>query len=61
METKEIIPNLNKKVMWQGREYIFTGCTIRKNEKGEIFYQAELHELHCNSILIVRLGDVNVM
>lgn len=61
METKQIIPNLNKRVMWQGREYIFSGCTIRKSSEGEIFYQAELHEIKCNSIIIVRLGEVNVM
>lgn len=58
MEVKEIIPNLNRAVIFNGSEYILTGSTIRKNEQGNIFYQAELLDKNKNSVCIVRLGDV---
>ena len=60
MEVKEIIPNLNKKVIYDGSEYTFTGGTIRKDEKGRIFYQAEILDKNKNSVCVVKLEDVEI-
>ena len=58
MKIKEIIPNLNRAVIYNGYEYKLTGSTIRKNEQGKIFYQAELLDKNKNSVCITRLEDV---
>jgi hypothetical protein len=58
MEVKEIIPNLNRAVTYNGSKYTLTGCTIRRTEQGKIFYQAELLDKNKNSIYIVKLEDV---
>jgi hypothetical protein len=58
MEVKEIIPNLNRAVIFNGSEYILTGSTIRKDEQGNLFYQAELLDKNKNSVSIIKLGDV---
>ena len=60
MEIKEIIPNLNKKVTFNGSEYTLVGSAIRKNEQGKIFYQAELLDKNKNSVCIVKLEDVKL-
>lgn len=60
MEVKEIIPNLNKIVVYNGSEYKLTGSIIRKNEQGKIFYQAEILDRNENSVCIVRLEDVKI-
>lgn len=60
MEVKEIIPNLNRAVIYNGSEYKLNGSVIRKNEQGEIFYQAELLDKNKNSVCIVRLEDVKI-
>ena len=61
MEIKEIVPNLNKKVIYDGSEYTLTGSTIRKNNQGKIFYQAEILDKNKNSVCIVRLEDVKCL
>lgn len=61
MEVKEIIPNLNRAVIYNGSEYQLISSTIRKNEKGKIFYQAELLDKNKNSICIVKLEDVKCL
>lgn len=65
MKIEEAKANLNKRVHFTARDvdadYIFTGCTIRKNENG-FYYQAELEDLKNNrSILICRLEDVKLI
>lgn len=60
MQIKEIIPNLNKKVIYNGSEYTFVGSTIRKNEQGKIFYQAEILDKNNNSVCIVKLEDIKL-
>lgn len=65
MKIEEAKANLNKRVHFTARDvdadYIFTGCTIRKNENG-FYYQAELQDLNNNrSILICRLEDVKLI
>ena len=58
MEIKEIIPNLNRTVIYNDSEYTLTGSTVRKDTQGRIFYQAELLDKNKNSICIVKLEDV---
>lgn len=41
-------------------EYIFSGCILRKRLNGQFYYQAELKELNCNSIMIVPLEKVKI-
>jgi hypothetical protein len=60
MEVKEIVPNLNRAVIFNGSEYKLTGSIIRKNEQGKIFYQAELLDKNKNSVCIVKLEDVEI-
>lgn len=62
MKLEEVKRNLNKPVQYETaggvREYLLTGCILRKNEKG-YFYQAELQDTaNRNSILICRLEMV---
>ena len=41
------------------KEYIFSGCILRKKEKGVQYYQAELSDtVNKNSVIIVPLKDV---
>ncbi len=63
MEVKEIIPNLNKPVRWKDRvNYTLTGCTIRRNSQGNIYYSAELLDnKNGNSVCIVKLEEVERM
>lgn len=60
MEVKAIIPNLNKPVKWRGStSYTMTGCTIKKDKQGNIYYTAELLDnKNGNSVCIVRLEEV---
>lgn len=60
MEVKEIIPNLNKPVYYNGTEYTLTGSTIRKDREGKTFYQAELLDKCGRSVIIARLADVQM-
>lgn len=60
MEIKEIIQNLNNNVIYEGSEYTLTGSTVRKNEKGQVYYQAELLDKNKNSICIVKLEAVEI-
>jgi hypothetical protein len=61
MEVKEIIPNLNKQVKWKySTSYTMTGCTIKKDKQGNIYYVAELLDnTNGNSVCIVRLEEVD--
>ena len=58
MEVKEITPNLNRPVYYNGTEYILTGSTIRRDSGGKLFYQAELLDKCGNSVIIARLEEV---
>ena len=57
MELKEVKRNLNKIVLYNDKQYQLTGCTLRLNDKG-YFYQAELKDMKCNSLIICRLDDI---
>ena len=59
MEVKEIIPNLNKNVKYNGHtSYTLTGSTIRRNKQGEIYYSAELLDKNGNSVVVVKLEEI---
>ena len=60
MEVKEIVPNLNNKVIYNGAEYTLTGSTIRKDKQGKLYYSAELLDKNKNSICIVSLEAVEI-
>lgn len=65
MRPEQIKPNLNRPVRFtnprlyiENAEYILTGATIRKGEKG-FFYQAELTDPTTkNSVMIVGLDEI---
>lgn len=61
MGPKEVIANLNKRVrLPDGYEGRFTGATIRKDESGRVFYQAELQDLAAlRSVRICKLEDIS--
>lgn len=61
MEVKDIIPNLNKTVKYEdSTSYTLSGCTIRKNKNGQIYYTAELLYKSGNSVCIVKLEEVEI-
>ena len=61
MGPKEVIANLNRRVrLPDGYEGRFTGATIRKDESGRVFYQAELQDLAAlRSVRICKLEDIS--
>lgn len=40
------------------KDFILTACILRKDRKKGFFYQAELKESNCNSVIIVPLENV---
>lgn len=58
MQATEIKKYLNKPVKYKGKEYILTGAIFRKDKN--YYYQAELLDNCKNSVLIVKLEDVEV-
>lgn len=59
MTPQEIVPTLNQIVSYRNVLYKFISAIIRKNDKGEIFYLAEIKDLNANSVCFVRLEDVS--
>lgn len=60
MTIKEIIPNLNKGVIYNGSVYTLTGSIIRLTDNG-LYYQAEIMDRNNNSVCIVRLEDITAI
>lgn len=68
MTIREVEKNLGRRVRFthptlarEGAEYLLTGCTVRKGERG-FYYQAELQDLsNCNSVLICRLPEIEAI
>lgn len=58
MTPMDITSTLNEIVSYRNILYKFVSAIIKKNDKGEIYYLAEIKDLNANSICIVRLEDV---
>lgn len=57
MNISEVKRNLERTVLYNGAEYILTGCIIRRGN-----YQAEIKDLNANSALLYcRLEDLEEM
>lgn len=60
MDIAEVKKHLGRKVIYNKAEYLFSGCIIRADNKGDFFYQAELQDLKAkNSLAICRLSDIS--
>jgi uncharacterized protein YaaR (DUF327 family) len=59
MTPLEITSTLNQIVSYRNVLYKFVSAIIRKNDKGEIFYLAEIKDLNANSVCFVKLEDVD--
>ena len=65
MEIGEVKATLGKKVRFRDDrlfcdgDYILTGCIIRRSERGQFYYQAEIQDLRQqNSVSIVALDKL---
>ena len=58
MELKDIVPNLNKPVTYKGVTYTLVASVVRKNEQGQLYYQAVIKDPKANSIYYVKLEDI---
>jgi hypothetical protein len=62
MTLKEIIPNLNMPVMWEGHLYTLYGSRVRKDKRtGELVYTAEILDKNQNSVCHVGLEEVTLV
>ena len=59
MTPLEITSTLNQIVSYRNVLYKFVSAIIKKNDKGEIFYLAEIKDLNANSVCFVKLEDVD--
>lgn len=60
MQIEQVKKNLNKMVVYRGKQgvYKLTGCIIRKNTGG-FYYQAELYDTtNNNTVVICGLNDI---
>lgn len=65
MEINEVKAALGKRVRFRDdrlhcdADYILTGCIIRRSERGQFYYQAEVQDLkRQNSVCIVSLDKI---
>lgn len=62
MEIKEIIPNLNKPVLYDGGRYtLITGEIKRSVYNGELSYSAVLMDKNKNCVIHAPLKDVQII
>ena len=60
MRLQDVREQLNRPVEYQGTEYQFTACILRK--AGELWkYSAELKDVKANSVVIVPLEEVMLL
>ena len=59
MTPQDITNTLNQIVSYRNILYKFVSAIIKKNDKGGIYYLAEIKDLNANSICIVKLEDVD--
>ena len=58
MDISRVKANLGRNVIYNGVEYMLSGCIIRINEHG-FYYQAEVQDLTAyHSIVICKLEDL---
>lgn len=61
MHLKEVIPNLNKPVVYKDTVYTLNGCIVRRNRRtGQKYYTAEILDKNKNSVCIVGLEEITV-
>lgn len=60
MTANDITSTLNQIVNYKNTLYKLTGVMIKKNDKGEIYYIAEIKDFNANSICWIRLEDVDI-
>lgn len=60
MDKTEIIPALNKNVIYDGKTYTLCAYILRKTAKCELYHVAELQDMHGNSLMYVPLELVNI-
>lgn len=53
MNISEVKKNLGSTVLYNGKEYTFTGCILRLNTEGKFYYQAEIKDSKADSSLII--------
>lgn len=59
MDISQVKKNLGRKVVYNGTEYLLSGCIIRPDEQNGFYYQAELQDLKANSsVIICALSEV---
>jgi len=62
MNISQVKRSLGRKVLYNGTEYILTGCIIRRGTTGQFYYQTEIKDLNANSALLYcRLEDLKEM
>lgn len=59
MELKEIIPNLNREVEYNGKLYIMRESIVWKDQQGNVNYSAILLDPNGNSQYRVSIKEVN--
>lgn len=60
MELADVKQNLNNEVLYNNAKYKLLACIIRRKEK-DFFYQVELQDLKCRSIVICKLTDIEAV
>jgi hypothetical protein len=59
VKPQDITSTLNQIVSYKNTLYKLISAIIRKNDKGDIYYLAEIKDLNANSVCFVRLEDVD--
>jgi hypothetical protein len=60
MTGSEVKENIGRKVVFKGSEYYLSAYILRKKD-GKFHHQAELADLHHNTVYIVELEKVEVL
>ena len=58
MELKEIIPNLNREVEYNGKPYVMKESIVWKDQRGNVNYSAILLDPNGNSQYRVSVKDI---
>lgn len=58
MKRTEIKSRIGSIVKYKGVEYRFSGCILRVDNEGKLYYQAEITDMKCNSIVICKMEEI---